>query len=191
MPSCVRARLQMKRGRIVAGCLTVLLVGTPACRGKPESDVKPEELKAAMERLKPTVTDTERDDFIQQGLADEGSAAFTRDRRVGFDGSNVTDFDIEAMTTCVERAFQRWLNPPLPSTRAEYALLYSLYLEEVECLEAAGLEVEPPSLDAYIDGHGAWIPFGDLKVEPPRVAELEERCPQDPWQYVDDLDLAS
>lgn len=181
----------MRRRRVVAGCLAVLLVGTSACRGRAESDVKPEELRAAMERLEPTVTDTERDDFIEGCLADEGSAAFARDRRGGFDGSNVTDFDLEAMNTCVEKAFQRWPNPPPPSTRAEYALLYTLYLKEVECIEAAGLEVEPPSLDAYIDGHGAWIPFGDLKVDSSRVAELEERCPQDPWQYVDELDLAT
>lgn len=160
----------------------------PGCVSR-RSPISQQDLDAARNRLRPRVTESERDDFIEDCLRDRGSAAYTRKPTGGFEGSNVRPSDEAAMTACVEESFQRWPNPPAPSSRADYEVLYNLYLRETECLRNLGFEVDPPSLDAYIDHDGFWIPYDDLP--PPSGLEswtsVNEACPQNPWAYEGDL----
>lgn len=162
-------------------------VAVVSCSPSEDAGSSPDQLASAADRLKPSVTKAERDDFIESCLADEGSAAFLRKPLGGFEGLNVTPFDEAAMTTCVGASFERWPNPPQPTSAADYEVLYDLYLLEVECLRDLGIAIDPPSLETYIDGDGFWTPYDD--VPPPGSAQdweaVNQTCPQDPWSYHD------
>lgn len=168
-------------GRLIVGCpaLAIVLILTACGPGA----IAQQDVDAARDRLRPTVTDAERDDFIEDCLRDQGSAAFTRNPEGGFGGTEVRDSDIEAMDTCVALSFDRWPNPPPPQTREEYAALYDLYLLVAKCLQEQDVDVEVPSLDTYIDQAGAWTPYVAMEAPPERIAELQQQCPQDPWLY--------
>jgi hypothetical protein len=163
-------------------CAAVLVAG---CTTPTSGPTSPEDLAAASDRLRPSVSKSERDDFIEGCLADEGSAAFTRNPIGGFSGTNVNSFDEAAMASCVERSFDRWPNPPQPSSAADFEVLYTLYLAQVECLREFDIAIDPPSLETYVDGGGFWIPYDD--VPPQGSADDREttnkNCPQDPWSY--------
>ena len=141
----------------------------------------------AANALRPAITKAERDDFIEECLQGEGSAAFERKTTGGFAGENVSPFDETAMATCVEESFERWPNSSAPSSFAEHAVLYELYLVQANCLRGLEFEIDTPSLDSYVDGGGFWVPYDGLPP-PSNLADwaaVNEACPQDPWLYED------
>jgi hypothetical protein len=85
---------------------------------------------------------------------------------------------------CRAEADQRWPNPAAPVASVDYAAHYGLYMKAAECLRAEGFEIDPPSLDTYIDMRGNWVPYDDLPELPgEEFIALEQKCPQDPWFY--------
>jgi hypothetical protein len=172
---------------LITAVVVMVLVGPTAlsCTATTETPAE-EDLASARDSLRPAVTKEERDDFIEECLAEFGLAGvFERRPGGGFTASGVGENEISIMQQCRESASERWPDPPPPVSATEFAALYDLYMKQAECLEQEGYEVEPPSLDRYIDIQGNWVPYDDLPEmhDGQEWLRINEACPQSPWAY--------
>lgn len=60
---------------------------------------------------------------------------------------------------------------------------YDLAIRTADCLARNGKSVESrPSLQAYVDGNGAWNPYNDLfeagQLTPSELQSMQKKCPQ-------------
>jgi hypothetical protein len=164
--------------RVVASLILILALG--ACTTSANND----DLEQARQRLKPTATNAEIADLIETCLHGQAVTAFTRTPDGGWDGSNVSELEIQVLQDCMAAAEKRYPTPPAPKSRAEFEVYYQLLVRESECLEQEGYSAEVPSLDTFVDSNGNWTPYDDVPLTR-EWSDLNQACPQDPWSYDD------
>jgi hypothetical protein len=108
-------------------------------------------------------------------------SAFGPSYSINLAGQNEALF-FEVSEGCEQGLIELGLVDYSPATRADYELRYRQLLIAQDCLHQRGVDLpEPPSLAAYVDSGGDWLPWDALDprvLTPQELSDHHRACPQ-------------